>query len=61
MLKKGFGALLCSSFLLSIQAFAQKDYARFKSDDAVHALRSFATDTTDKGVHQTATKFGWRF
>lgn len=58
MLKRGFGALLCSAFLLSIQAFAQEDYTRFKNDGAVQALGSFITDTTDNGVHQTATNSG---
>ena len=55
MFKKGFGALLCSAFLISIQAFAQEDYTRFKSDGAVQALGSFVADTTNNGVHQTAT------
>jgi len=36
MLKKGFGALLCSAFLISIQAFAQED---FKSDGTAQAQR----------------------
>jgi outer membrane immunogenic protein len=55
MLKKGFWALLCSAFLISIQAFAQEDYTRFKSDATIQALGSFVTGTTDNGVHQTAT------
>jgi hypothetical protein len=58
MLMKGFGALLCSAFLISIQAFAQEDYTQFKSDGAVQALGSFVTDTTNSGVHQTATNSG---
>jgi opacity protein-like surface antigen len=58
MLKKGFGALLCSAFLLSIQAFAQEDYTRFKNDAAVQAFGSFVTGTTDNGVHQSATNSG---
>jgi hypothetical protein len=56
MLKKGFGALLCSAFLLSIQAFAQEDYTRFKNDGAVQALGSFVTGTIDPSIG-----FGWRF
>jgi outer membrane immunogenic protein len=55
MPKKGFWALLCSAFLISIQAFAQEDYTRFKSDATIQALGSFVTGTTDNGVHQTAT------
>jgi hypothetical protein len=38
MLKRGFGELLSSAFLLSIQAFAQEGYTRFKNDGAVQAL-----------------------
>jgi hypothetical protein len=44
--------------LLSIQAFAQEDYTRFKNDGAVQALGSFVRGTTDNGVHQTATNSG---
>jgi opacity protein-like surface antigen len=58
MLKKGFVALLSSVFLLSIQALGQEDYTRFKSDGAVQALGSFVIDTTNNGVHQTATSSG---
>lgn len=55
MIKKACGALLYSAFFISIQAFAQEDYTRFKSDATIQALGSFVTGTTDNGVHQTAT------
>ena len=58
MLKKRFGVLLCGAVLLSIQAFAQEDYTQFKNDGTVQVLGSFVTDTTNNGVHQTATNSG---
>jgi hypothetical protein len=44
-----------ATFLMSLTAFAQEDYTRFKNDGAVLALGGFVTQNTQNGVQQGAT------
>jgi hypothetical protein len=40
---------------MSLTAFAQEDYTRFKSEASVQALGSFVTQTTRDGIHYGAS------
>jgi outer membrane immunogenic protein len=58
MLTNRLAALTMGSALISMAAFAQEDYTRFKSDVTVQALGSFGKETTKDGVRQDSTNSG---
>jgi opacity protein-like surface antigen len=55
MLKHPVTALTIAIFPMSLTAFAQEDYTRFKNESSVQALGSFVTQTTQNGVQHGAT------
>jgi len=56
MFRNRFTTLTIGTALMSLAAFAQEDYTRFKSDVAVQALGSFVKETTKDGISQDQTK-----
>jgi hypothetical protein len=58
MPKKQFATLTFGAVLMSVMAFAQEDYTRYKSDATVQALGSLLKDTTKNGVNQDTTNSG---
>ena len=58
MFKKRFATLTIETALLSVAAFAQEDYTRFRSDVTVQALGSFVKGTTKDGTRQDTTNSG---
>lgn len=55
MFTSRLGALTVATLLMSLAAFAQEDYTRFKSEASVQALGSFTTQTTQNGIQHGAT------
>lgn len=58
MFKNRFATLTIGTALMSLAAFAQEDYTRFRSDVAVQALGSFGRETTKDSTRQDTTNSG---
>jgi opacity protein-like surface antigen len=54
MFGKGFATLAFSLLMMSLPAWAQEDYTRFKSEVTAQAIGSFVKTTTQNGVSQNA-------
>ena len=54
MLKHRFATIALGTALMSLAAFAQEDYTRFKSEAAVQTLGSFVKETVQDGSRQVA-------
>lgn len=58
MFKNPFASLTIGTAVLSLTAFAQEDYTRFKSEATVQALGSFVKETNKDGIRQDTTNSG---